>query len=204
MAGRNVPLWYRRSVRTLRYTSYDKENGEYLTDSFLPVINFDFLKEWYRDNVLGKRRELPASNDALYISDDRIVFIEFKNKKNISTWGRKGIYHKISNSIFLLLDSRLSIAWRRPDFKCSLDYMRENMEYIFVYNQTKRGTARQELLGNMNHRAKFELGGLEGFLFSKVRTYDMDEFRIFFVQPEEKTRMKHWHLKKCSGRYRRV
>ena len=203
MTRMRIPSWYRFSARTLKRTSYDKTNRAYLTESSLPVINFDLLKEWYRDNVLGKGREIPASNDALYISDDRIVFIEFKNKKNIGTWGRQGLYHKISSSIFLLLDSRLSIAWRRPDFQCSLDYMRGNMEYIFVYNQAKRGNARQALLGTMNQRAKFDLGGLEGFLFSKVRTYNMDEFGKFFVRPEEKKRMKHWNLKKCIGTHRR-
>ena len=66
--------------KTLKETSYD--NDQCMTNSQIKVICFDdFVKEEYCPNrkLIGAL----SSNDALYCSEGKYVFIEFKNGKLI-------------------------------------------------------------------------------------------------------------------------
>lgn len=198
---KNIPSCFRSSISTLHKVSYDDKNGVYLSRSHLPVLDFDAIKDWYSVNVLGHTHAKPASNDALFVSDERIVFIEFKNTKKVHTWARDGLAHKIYDSVLLLLDSHMTFDWCRLDWTCSLDYIRSHLEYVFVYNREKRENGRQRLQRNLNHLGKFDLGWMEGFLFSKVLIYNCEDFQQQFVRPEERKRMKRLKLQKYSGNF---
>lgn len=68
---------YNNFIDTFKSTSFDSEKNEYLcNDTTVNVINFDkIIKERYPDSF--KR---PSSFDALYIIEDDIYLIEFKNQ----------------------------------------------------------------------------------------------------------------------------
>ncbi|QPT41164.1 Uncharacterised protein [Oligella ureolytica] len=63
---------------TLKATSYDKENNQYLcTDESLDnVYNFDT----YIEKTTSKNEKMPASPDAIHIGSKKLYFIEFKNQ----------------------------------------------------------------------------------------------------------------------------
>ena len=61
---------------TLKETSKDDSNTEYMTESEMEVISFDKVKEAYVKELFG---EGVASLDALAVFEDRIELIEFKN-----------------------------------------------------------------------------------------------------------------------------
>lgn len=69
---------YQSFKSTFKTTSFDSDNGEYLcNDERQKVINFDkLLEEKYPDS-----NSRPKSFDALYIHDNIIFCIEFKNQK---------------------------------------------------------------------------------------------------------------------------
>jgi len=69
---------------TLRATSYDKHNREYLCDdeTTTPVYDFDrYIEREYSSGLT------PASPDAILLRDDKVYFVEFKNQpqRNIRT-----------------------------------------------------------------------------------------------------------------------
>lgn len=78
----NLPYILKDNIDTLKNTSKDfsnKNNIEYMTESKIKVINFDEVVKEYRKKYSIK--DLPKSNDALYISNENYYFIEFKNGK---------------------------------------------------------------------------------------------------------------------------
>jgi len=69
---------YQSFKSTFRDTSFDNDNGEYLcNDESQNVINFDKLLEDKYPNSNAR----PKSFDALYVHNDIIFCIEFKNQK---------------------------------------------------------------------------------------------------------------------------
>lgn len=106
---------------TLQKTSRDGYNA--MCQSQLKVINFDKIsKDYCKEKHLTC---LPKSNDALYIANDGSWhFIEFKN----GSIDKADIFRKIYDSIIMLLE--LGII---PN----LDFARQNISYILVYNSDK-------------------------------------------------------------------
>ena len=93
--------------------------------SAIPAVDFDAVKEEYAKEL--HLSTMPASNDAL-LEDGQgnLVFVEFKNckiTKNLQYEIRKKIYD--SCLIFSDLTSE------------TLSYMRKNMDYILVYNESE-------------------------------------------------------------------
>lgn len=138
---------------TLHETSYDSDQKEYMCNSTLTVFDFDGLKDWYVENYLPKLTQTPCSNDALWLDEDHIVFIEFKNGK-IGSVENNEIIFKLYDSLLLLLDDKFDLSYCRAGFKQNISYTRERMVYILVYNadkydeehhtpQTKKGLERQ-------------------------------------------------------------
>jgi len=76
----SIPKHFRMAMSTIKDVSYDNSNHVYMTDSELPVYNFDTIKDWYASELAVDENKLDVkSNDALYITSDSILFIEFKN-----------------------------------------------------------------------------------------------------------------------------
>lgn len=69
---------YQSSQSTFKKTSFDDSNGEYLcSDESQIVIDFDkIIRELYPDSYTR-----PKSFDALYVYENKIFCIEFKNQK---------------------------------------------------------------------------------------------------------------------------
>ena len=173
---------FKQNKSTLKNVSYDDKNKVYMTESTIPVYDFDGIKDWYWDNIIKSRIKGP-SNDALYIDGDRIVFIEFKNG-NISLFGKDGLAHKLHDSLLMLLDEELAVSVVCKSFKPTTTYTRKHMEYILVYNKNKypnEGNNRRCIADSLNKRIGFGLGIYEVFLFAKVRTYTAEEFEKYFV-----------------------
>jgi len=110
---------------SLKNTSYDKENKEYMTDMNLPVINFDKATTSYQS--IYKLPARPCSNDALYITKKGlIVFIEFKNGKLDKT--------KAFELQYKIYDSLLTLAYITGETK---SIPKNQLVYVLVYNDEK-------------------------------------------------------------------
>ena len=59
---------------TLKEASRDSANNEYMTESDIEVIDFDEVAKKYK--VLRGITDLPTSNDALFIGENEIFFLE--------------------------------------------------------------------------------------------------------------------------------
>lgn len=202
------PSQFQQSMSTLKETSKDKAKQPvaYMTNSDIPVFDFDKIKNWYTHNFLKGVKPTPASNDALFVSEDRknIIFIEFKNGQISSTVNNE-IFRKNYDSLLLLLDHRLEFDQVVNNFTGDISFTREHIEYILVYNQEvydKYGRTKQDKLGEQRQQAKnqpqasacrdklyktfralghqelikFGLDRFENYLFKKVHTYNKEEF----------------------------
>lgn len=173
---------FKQNKSTLKDVSYDDKNKVYMTESTIPVYDFDGIKDWYWDNII-KSREKGSSNDALWVDGERMIFIEFKNG-NFQLFARNGLARKLYESLFMLFDENMPVTSICKSFRPSINYTRTNMEYILVYNGDKIPTekhGRSAIAGILNKLAKFGLGFYEDFLFAKVRTYTAEEFEKYFV-----------------------
>lgn len=193
-----IDLFDNAYQNTLKDTSYDDTNDEYMTESTYKVIDFDLVKDAYIKSLSVK--DTPNSNDALVFIENQYYFIEFKNA-NIRNHGsniRKSIY----DSLLILLDL----------IKQNITFARENVNYILVYNYDKSKKiiekVRQERdnskLGKneiqtspsffdfhraLDHLAEtqtFDILGLsatfQNLYFKNVLSYDKDEFEKLFVE----------------------
>lgn len=69
---------YLKNQSTLKQTSHDSTNNEYMVeDETIPVYNYDAVTSAYTSRE--KLQRTPCSNDALYVDEKHIIFIEFKN-----------------------------------------------------------------------------------------------------------------------------
>lgn len=172
----------KKYVCTIDRASLDDSRKEPMTESKLKVINFDKIpKEYARGRGWAY---VPCSNDALYITNKQEwYFIEFKN----GSIEKGGLYRKIYDSLIMLLE--LGVI---PDFQ----YVRDNLNYILVYNsekypQVQKSESRGENYSYILNLAKtekrlFEIDKFEGYLFKKTHTYDKVEFAKKFIEPMEK------------------
>lgn len=117
---------------SIKETSYDKHNKQYMVESQMQVCNFDEVKNWYISNYIPMANPNPKSNDALYCCEDNIFFIEFKNG-GIDNKINFEINKKIYDSLFILFD--LKYQDKQGNVVDSIAYTRKNMEYILVYNE---------------------------------------------------------------------
>lgn len=122
---------FNHHISNLKETSLD-DRGDmretYMTDSLLPAIDFDGVKDEYVQG-LGLS-EIPRSNDALF--DDgkgSLVFVEFKNGF-INSKKQFAIRKKIYDSMLMFTDITST----------KLSDTRTGMNYILVYNETVNAT----------------------------------------------------------------
>lgn len=174
---------FKDNISTLKETSFDKDNNTYMTEYDISVIDFDRVKDDYIENL--KLTEIPKSNDALLkLAEDKFVFIEFKN----GIVKPFNVRRKIYDSTLIFTDI-LNIG---------ISYMRKNVEYILVYNESKNKNSIQEdkrknitTPTSFNTIAKtitsysgdnyvaFGLKDFENYCFKKVYTLTEKEFEEY-------------------------
>lgn len=168
---------------TFENVSYDDSNKESMTHSQTKCIHFDKVKRGYS---CIKHLSDMSSVDALYIkNENNRYFIEFKNgfiDKSVSYEIRQKIY----DSFLMALEIENK----------TLDSMRQNTEFILVYNGKKNeanqvwegsseeisvAPSRTRIANMLARKAKvsfvrFNLAKFEGYCFRKVWTLNEREF----------------------------
>ncbi len=160
----------------------------YMTESTLPVINFDEVKGAYIRGL--SLSETPKSVDALFMKDEHTpVFVEFKNGR-IGHKEQYSVRKKIYDSLLIFSDIT----------SLTISDLRERMEYILVYNETAnpnqsarpekdqvqvspsfdtiaktfRGYAQEEYVC-------FGLKDFQRYCFKAVHTYTQAEFESYLA-----------------------
>lgn len=188
------------NTSTLKQTSKDDNNEEYMTESTIRVINFDSIggDKYSKNNKLNIQLK---TNDVLFLHNDKkYTFIEFKNGKLLDKTNKidikklKDIELKILNSLFVLGDIE----------EKSLSSLKEITDYILVYNEEKNTPNERNSIseignyfinqGNISsektktEREEIICFGLEkfkGYCFKNVHTYSKEEFEEKFVKKYE-------------------
>ena len=188
------------NTSTLKQTSKDDNNEEYMTESTIRVINFDSVggDKYSKNNKLNIQLK---TNDVLFLHNDKkYTFIEFKNGKLLDKTNKidikklKDIELKILNSLFVLGDIE----------EKSLSSLKEITDYILVYNEEKNTPNERNSIseignyfinqGNISsektktEREEIICFGLEKFkdyCFKNVHTYSKEEFEEKFVKKYE-------------------
>lgn len=184
---KNIEI-FKKNRSTLKKTSYDDANKEYMSDSLFEVIDFDKVKEDYCF-PLGLEEQLPKSCDALCFLENKIIFIEFKNGKVETFNVRKKIY----DTILIFSDI----------VGCSIKDTRNNVEYILVYDKIKNETSREyrdypkrkiqrsksfNLISDSISKlakkeiVKFKIWDFQKYLLKDVHTYTKEEFEENFIK----------------------
>lgn len=179
----SLPDILKNNIDTLENTSSDDDHNYYMTNSKLPVINFDKAAKCYKDEK--DLNYLPASNDVLYIMDNtHLYFLEFKNGKieedNIKT--------KIYDSLFILSDIKYNDGYKY--INSIVEFSKSNIEYILIYNIKKHGklSFNSHFQKRANKKSKL-YGGvlkLKGFILKDINFYSENEFKNNFVNKFDK------------------
>ena len=177
-----------KTVNTLKQTSYDSANDDYMSNIDYQVIDFDKVKDKYLKSLDGGPCQKCLSNDALFQVGDQWYFIEFKNGV-ITIQIDDEIKTKIYDSLLIFLEI----------IDEHIDYSREKVNYILVFNSDyidrpnysrnfKRDEYRRyfeqidcidyraDLLHSMERlsgefgKPQFGLGRLKKFIFKDVKT----------------------------------
>jgi hypothetical protein len=156
---------------TLRETSADDTNSKFMTSCQETVVNLDSFKKDFRRKLSSNSRPIygePTSCDALlYMMNQNVFFmIEFKNGRI----NRNEVRIKVLESL-LMLSKKFSI---------DIEYTRDNMNFIFVYNEDTN----KEYMRNRRNRAT-DMFGLEYFknlYFKNINAYSKAEFEEKFVR----------------------
>ena len=125
-------------LTTLKETSKDEDNADYMTESTYPAINFDCFKNDYDSNKFCGFR----SNDALLIPPNctnKFVFVEFKNGRIDNKTSMTEIVEKIYESLFVFNEVK----------KENISFDRFHVVYVLVFNEMKNSQYAIE-----NHSAK--------------------------------------------------
>ena len=172
----NISL-FRNHMKSLKEISYDDDNEKYMTQSMALAISFDdAIKDYLKAHDCPN--ETLKSVDAIAEFNKKPVFIEFKNGVLDSKETKIKIPAKIKDSLLVFGD----IA------NCTINYTRESVEFILVYNLDKNPRKpinfREMINGHIQRYAKtqnirFGLGKYKNLYFKEVRTYSADEFGEF-------------------------
>lgn len=165
------------SKSTLKATSKDDESGEFMTQSEIEVIDFDKVKEKYQRKI--KSDGTPSSNDALFICEDKIYFIEFKN----GVVNQRNVRLKMFDSLWMFTDI----------IEQKISFIRTNVKYILVYNKAKNPSKTQSssasrqikrhVMKKANDRlVDFGLKSFEKLYINELYTYTEEEFEEEFVK----------------------
>lgn len=178
------------NLSTLKETSvdqHDKKNVIYMTYSDREAVNFDGVKEKYIESL--RVNDVPKSNDALFLNHkEDLVFVEFKNGF-MDNAEKFSVRKKIYDSIIILTDI----------LNTGISNLRDNMEYILVYNEFANADEKDvinkksyvqpsksfdKFAKSINTLAKeeyvcFGIKIFENYCFKKVHTYTEKEFEQY-------------------------
>lgn len=143
--------------------------SEYIfIDCSYELIDYDTLKTFYT-NSFKKSNEMAKSADALLLSDDTAIFIEFKKSKCDSINSKLKV--KIKDSLLIFTD----IA------DVDINYSRQHFDYILVYQNLDERDDILELLHCLDgeNKALFGLDLYEGSLYRKVMTLNQKQFELY-------------------------
>ena len=134
MININNYKFFKNNLSTLKEISKDDSETivEYMTESILPVVNFDGVKTEYLKSF-HLSDELAKSCDGLLCLNDKDIFIEFKNGKSINA---SEIKIKIKESLLILT------AIITPD---EIFEIKNKGTFILVYNKDKNPITKQEI-----------------------------------------------------------
>ena len=191
MININNYKFFKNNLSTLKEISKDNSKTivEYMTESILPVVNFDGVKTEYLKSF-HLSDELAKSCDGLLCFNDKDILIEFKNGESIKP---SEIKIKIKESLLILTaiitqDEILEI--------------KNKGVFILVYNKDKNPITTQEIKQkgiqespsrdflirySLNIGGKeFIRYGLEKFdkFFNEVHTYCQQDFEEYIKQFE--------------------
>ena len=191
MININNYKFFKNNLSTLKEISKDDSETivEYMTESILPVVNFDGVKTEYLKSF-HLSDELAKSCDGLLCLNDKDIFIEFKNGKSINA---SEIKIKIKESLLILT------AIITPD---EIFEIKNKGTFILVYNKDKNPITKQEIKQkgiqespsrdflirySLNIGGKeFIRYGLEKFdkFFNELHTYCQEDFEKYIKQFE--------------------
>lgn len=178
---------FRKNKRSLKELSKDNSvpaNIQYMTTSEVQAIDFDRVKSIYEDN-LGLKGDHASSVDAISQTQDKIIFIEFKNGKMKSEIRK--VKEKLRDSVLLFGDI----------VEKTISYTRENAEFVLVYNEEKNPLPNQLTKGIVQEapsrtaiskmlaqkgKQEFILYDLERYkklYFKDIHTYTEEEFEEY-------------------------
>lgn len=169
-------------ICTLKKASMDTTKKHPMCESLIKVVDFDKIPNEYSRGRGWSG--VPKSNDALYIDvQGKWFFIEFKN----GTIQKDEVYRKIYDSLIMLMEWGLI-----PNF----DFIRENINYILVYNEGKYGKVQQSQALDQNYsyfmklaqqeKRLFDIDKFENYLFKETHTYTPNLFEKNFVKLKER------------------
>ena len=166
------------NTSTLKQTSKDDNNEEYMTESQIKVINFDSVggDKYTRNNNL--RIQL-KTNDVLFLhSDRRYTFIEFKNGKLLDKSNRidiKNTLKEITNYILVYNEEK-----NLPNEKNSISEIGN-----YFINQGSSLSVGENTFGK-DEIICFGLEKFKNYCFKNVHTYSKEEFEEKFIRKYEK------------------
>lgn len=162
---------------TISEVSLDDTNTVSMIESDISIISFDRLKTDY--TIQFNSRDNMKSADGLFLENS--TFVEFKNGKLIKNQKGKWIDDKyeiqeielkIKDSVLIFCD----IA------KKNLEYIRENFNFILVYNFEKNALDRftDNLFRNSKKEiVRFGMNKHKNIIFRDVHTYTEEEFKEY-------------------------
>ncbi len=159
---------------TMREVSLDDSSKEYMTESLATVIKFDLVKREYM-NRLNMSENDAKSVDGLFqaktaSSEDACIYlVEFKN----GSIENREIERKVRDSVLIFQ----SITGTQ------LEYTRNNVRFVLVYNEDKHILKPQDErarhlanMGKVDFCIFAGLSHLRGFCFKSVFAYNQREF----------------------------
>ena len=130
-------------LSTVKDTSYNETDGNYLCNSLQEVINMDSVaRKCYRKICRPysySENDSVKSVDAIMTSKDSIYFVEYKDAK-ISKQLKKDISIKAYSTVLMLIDILEDSGKDFFGLNNPIDYFRKNVKYIFVYSSVKNPT----------------------------------------------------------------
>jgi len=159
--------WIRESRTSIKNTSYDKDNNEFMTESSLNVISFDSVKEKYL-SIHDLDKSWSNSADALASDGIQTYLIEFKNGAQIDN---HQIENKLKDSVIILCDE-----WHR-----TISDTRKEIVFVLVYNEDQKKLPANDLraisIANKSGGTQFRFGLNKAKMYvKKALIYNKSDF----------------------------
>lgn len=159
--------YFKNNIDTLKGTSLDSSHNVYMSNSSIKVINFDNVKKQYSSD-----NHFPCevhSVDAIAKTEDRLLFIEFKNGSKFES----NLRLKALESMFIFYDI----------VKETLDFSKNNVELVLVYNETKAPTnllfKQHEFKKSGKKYIGFDIDNYYQLLYKDANSFSETEFNEY-------------------------